>query len=1167
LRSFVHLHVHTEYSLLDGAGRLEALVKRAVDLDMPALAITDHGNMYGCVDFYRLCRQHGIKPVIGCEVYVAPRGRKDREPRLDDDPYHLVLLASDQEGYLNLMKLVSLGSLEGFYYKPRVDRELLAKHSRGLIALTACLAGEVPRRLTSGYDAAKRAAQELREVFGRDNLYLELQDNGMAAQKRVNEGLISLGQDLGIPLVVTNDVHYVRREDAKAQDVLLCIQTNKAITDPGRLRFPTSEFYMKSAQEMEELFGDYPHALANTMAVAERCQLAMEFGKILLPRYDIPKGHDAASYLRHLCQERLTLRYPSGSDEVTQRLQYELGIINRMGYAGYFLIVWDFIEYARKRGIPVGPGRGSAAGSLVAYLLGITDIDPLRYGLLFERFLNPDRITMPDMDIDFCFERRGEVIDYVVRRYGEDCVAQIITFGTMAARAAIRDVGRALGMTYADVDRVAKMVPYQGGMTLDKAMDQVQELRSLYLSDEKVRDLVDLARSLEGLPRHTSVHAAGVVISPDPLSEHVPLQRMPEGAIVTQFPMEVLERMGLLKMDFLGLRTLTVIDGAARGVSGETGQVLDIDSLPLDDEKTYAMLQRGEALGVFQLESRWVRDLLREMRPECFEDLVAAVALCRPGPMEHIPQYVENKRKTPSYLHPRLEPILRDTHGIMIYQEQIMQVAAAMAGFTLSQADLLRRAVSKKKKEMLDQQKEAFVEGCLRNGVNEKSGGEIYELIMKFANYGFNRSHAAAYALVAYRTAYLKANHPVHFMAALLTSVGGSSDKVALYVAECRRMGIQVLPPDINESDEVFTVVNHQGTKAIRFGLAAVKNVGKGAIQCVLEARKDGPFLSLTDLCERVDLRSVNKRVLESLARAGALGGMGRRSQILAGMDRALELGQDLQRQRSSGQLSFFDLDAGSFGKPAGELPDLEELPRAELLRMEKEILGIYVSGHPLLDCQEDVERIATATTAELPDLPDNSEVSIAGIVTQCKRITSKNGEPMAFVSLEDLVGSIEVVVFPKVYARCRECLEGEAAVAVKGRLDVQEEDVKVLADEVWVLGEEPAGEPENGENGEIGDVFIRLKGGSRESLARRLGQLKEVLAAHPGACPVYMRVEGGQRAVRVPQEYWVAPGAQLVSDVESLLGRGSIALSGSPPPGLKRSMAAKGRKSTPERD
>ena len=1163
MTSFVHLHVHSEYSLLDGAGPLEALVKRAVELDMPALAITDHGVMYGCVDFYRLCRQHGVHPLLGCEVYVAQRRRTDREPRVDDDPYHLLLLAENQKGYKNLVKLVSLGFLEGFYYKPRVDREALEKYSEGLIALTACLAGEVPRHLNGRhYEAAKEAASDLRSIFGRDNLFLELQDNGIEAQRRVNEGLVKIGQEMGIPLVATNDVHYVKKEDARAQDVLLCIQTNRSLGDPGRLRFPTSEFYMKSAQEMEELFGDYPHALANSLAIAERCQVELETGKFLLPSYDIPEGYDAPSYLAFLCEERLGSRYPDGGEEVRERLEYEMGVITRMGYAGYFLIVWDFIEFARRKGIPVGPGRGSAAGSLVAYLLGITDIDPLRYGLLFERFLNPDRITMPDMDIDFCFERRGEVIDYVVSKYGSDCVAQIITFGTMAARAAIRDVGRVLSMSYAEVDRVAKMVPYQVGMTLDKALDQVQDLRSLYLSDNQGRELVDLAKALEGLPRHTSVHAAGVVISPDPLADHVPLQRMPDGVVVTQFSMEALEHLGLLKMDFLGLRTLTVIDGALQGIA-KTGVSIDLASMPLDDENTYAMLQRGEALGVFQLESGWVRDLLKEMKPQCFEDLVAAVALCRPGPMEHIPQYLENKAKKPHYPHPRLEPILKDTYGIMIYQEQIMQAAAVMAGFSLSQADLLRRAVSKKKREILDQQREAFVEGCLRQGVDEKTGEEVYELIMKFANYGFNRSHAAAYALVAYRTAYLKANYPLYFMAALLTSVMASSDKVALYVSECRRMGIKVLPPCVNESGESFTVSAYQDEPAIRFGLAAVKNVGKGAIQSVLEARREGQFVSLSEFSERVDLRSVNKRVVESLIKAGAFDCLGaRRSQLLASMDCALEVGQEAQKKRLTGQISFFD--SGDAFQREDMLPDIPELPRGELLKMEKELLGLYISGHPLLERQDEVEELATATTVELVDLPDKRDVTLAGIISQCKKITAKSGEPMAFITLEDLVGAVEIVVFPKVYERCRDKILEEAVVGVSGRLDIQEEDVKVLAEEVWALGEEPLGG--TARNGEPPNVYIRF-GDVGEDFGGLLARLRALLLERQGSSPVYLTVRGEKRAVRVPREYWVDLDHQLVSDVELLLGRGSVAVSSEPADYGKRSIKSKSRKNTSKKE
>jgi DNA polymerase-3 subunit alpha len=1074
-KSFAHLHVHTMYSLLDGASRPGELMHRVKELGMSSVAITDHGVMYGVIDFYKMAKQAGVHPVIGCEVYVARRTRHDKEPRVDDDSYHLVLLAEDNRGYRNLVRLVSCASIEGFYYKPRVDHELLEEYHEGLIAMSACLSGEIPRAITDrGYEEAKRLAVWYRDVFGKDNFYLELQDNGLERQKTVNEALIRLSKDLDIPLVATNDCHYLKKGDALAQDVLLAIQTQKSVNDPGRLKFETSEFYLKSPEEMHTLFKDIPQALDNTLSIAERCQVDFEFGKHRLPKYELPEGEDAASYLRRLCFERLPERYSDPDPQVVDRLNYELDIIKRMGYPGYFLVVWDFIHYAKRNQIPVGPGRGSAAGSLVAYVLGITDIDPLRYGLLFERFLNPDRVTMPDIDIDFCVERRQEVIDYVIEKYGSDSVAQIITFGTMAARAVIRDVGRALGMPYSEVDKIAKMVPFQIGMTLDRALEIVPELRSVYTERPEIKELVDLARALEGLPRHASVHAAGVVISASPLADQVPLQKMPDGVVVTQFPMETLEELGLLKMDFLGLRTLTLIHKAVDMVNETLGEArLDPDSVSLDDPATYDLLRRGDTLGIFQLESGWVSDFLREMGPKVFEDIIATVALCRPGPMEHIPEYLANRKKGAKYPHPKLEPYLRDTHGIMIYQEQIMQVAAAVAGFSLSQADLLRRAVSKKKKEILDEQRAAFLEGCRKNGLDDESANSIYDLIMKFANYGFNRSHAAAYALVAYRTAYLKANYPVQFMAALMTSVMSSSEKVALYVNEAKKMGIDVLPPDVNSSRAEFTVVRGTGgSQSIRFGLLAVKNVGRGTIDAIVTEREShGPFRSLREFCERVSADSLNKRVLESLIKCGAFDSLGaKRSQLLAVLEQTLEAAQRVQRTRNEGQISFFDLDVFEsdvptqsssnteglgFGVMSDELPDIEDFSSKELLAMEKELLGLYVSGHPLAEYEEAIASITETSITDLADYKDGSTVIIGGVITAEKRINTKSGEPMAFVTVEDLTGSLEVVVFPKVFQKKRTIIEPDKVVAVRGNINAEEEgQPKILATDLALLEE-----------------------------------------------------------------------------------------------------------------
>ncbi|MBX6377172.1 MAG: DNA polymerase III subunit alpha, partial [Clostridia bacterium] len=983
-QEFVHLHVHSEYSLLDGAARVAELPQRARELGMAAVALTDHGVMYGAVEFYKACRQHEVRPVLGCEVYVAPRSRFDREPRVDDRPYHLVLLAEDEVGYRNLVRLVSLASLEGFYYKPRVDKELLAAHARGLVCLTGCLGGEVPRLLQEGREEeARRAAGQYLEIFGRDHFFVEVQDHGLEVERRLNPRLVALARELGVGVVATNDAHYLRRDDAAAHDVLLSIQTGKALDDPQRLRFPNDEFYLKSPEEMAERFRDLPEALVNSVAIAERCRFDFRFGEIKLPRYELPEGYDAAGYLRKLCEERFPQRYPDGPGEARERLDYELRVIEQMGYAGYFLIVWDFIHYARSRGIAVGPGRGSAAGSLVAYVLGITDIDPLRHHLLFERFLNPERVSMPDMDIDFDDQRRGEVIEYVVRKYGSDRVAQIITFGRMLARAVVRDVGRALGLGYAEVDRIAKMVPAQLGMTLERALEANPELRDAQDADPTVRRLLDLARRLEGLPRHASVHAAGVVIARDPLMEDVPLQQMADGVVVTQFPMNVLEELGLLKFDFLGLRTLSVLEETRRLVRETTGEDLDLTRLPLDDPDTYEALGRGETAGVFQLESGGMRDMLRDLRPTCIEDIIAAVALYRPGPMENIPDFVRAKHSGQVRVpHPLLEPILRDTYGILVYQEQIMQLAARMAGFSLGQADILRRAVGKKKKEVLDAQRQAFVQGCLANGHSRALAEELYDLIVKFANYGFNRSHAAAYGLLSYQTAYLKTHYPVAFMAALLTSVMDASDKVAEYVQECRRLNIAVLPPDVNASEARFAVEGG----AIRFGLAAVKNVGVAAVEAIVaERRRGGPFRSLQDFCERLDSPHLNRRALESLVKAGAFDRLGeRREVLLEALDLVLRVAQEVRARRASGQVSLFDLAGDGAAAVAAypPLPDVEPVPETRRLAWEKEVLGLYLSGHPLAERAHLLEGQVDLPVSGLAERPEGSEVRVGGLLT-----------------------------------------------------------------------------------------------------------------------------------------------------------------------------------------
>lgn len=1127
--NFVHLHVHTEYSLLDGASRIGDLISLAKKSAMPAIAITDHGAMYGVIDFYKTCKRMDIKPIIGCEVYMAKRTRSDKTAKIDDEPYHLVLLAETKEGYKNLLKLVSLGYIEGFYYKPRIDFELLSRHSKGLIGLSGCLAGQIPSLISGGdVKAATDVAATLRDILGRENFFLEFQDHGLPEQHSVNEALLKIARELDLGIVATNDSHYNERKDAEAHDILLCIQTGKTIRDEKRLRFPNDEFYLKSGEEMEAIFSGLPEAILNTLLIAERCNVELEFGSVHLPDYELPEGYDANDFLRELCYQRFRRRFPEGSEQALGRLEYELDVIEKMGYAGYFLIVWDFIEYAKQKGIPVGPGRGSAAGSLVAYVLGITDVDPLKYGLLFERFLNPERVTMPDMDIDFCFERRQEVIDYVIQKYGQQCVAQIITFGTMAARAAIRDVGRALSMPYSQVDRIAKMVPFQQGMTLERALEVAPDLHQIYEMDSQVRRLIDLAKSVEGLPRHASVHAAGVVISGKPLWDYVPLQRMSDGTVVTQFTMEGLEELGLLKMDFLGLRTLTVLHDTLAIIGQTRGVEVRLDEVPFDDPNTYRLLGEGETLGIFQLESGWVRETLRELKPSRFEDLIALVALCRPGPMENIPAFIENKRGSPRYPHPMLEPILRETYGVIVYQEQVMQAVSAVAGFSLGQADILRRGMGKKKPELIAAMKEDFMTGAQRNGIPAETAEEIFQLIDRFAGYGFNKSHAAAYALIAYRASYLKANYPKEYMAALLTSVTNSTDKVGLYVEECRRMNIEVLPPDINESFEKFTVVE----AGIRFGIAGVKNVGHGAIASIIEARKSGPFRSLRDVCERVDTRLLNKRALESLIKAGAFDSLGvRRSQLLSVLDHVIEQSQQSRRRRHDfkGQTSFFDLvDDVDFGKPTDSLPDMEEFPRDKLLAMEKEVLGLYVSGHPLRNFSRELAERTTVRLGSIDEVEDGKDVTVGGLINTTKVIVTKNGERMLFATVEDLTGSVEVTVFPKVYERFSQYLKSDALVVVKGRVSQQEERVKVIADEVSPLTS-------------LSTMFITIE--KNAGKPRVLEELKAVLTNYPGNSPVYLFFPDAGKVVSVDSRYWVGISEQLIREVEGLLGKGSVLL------------------------
>ncbi len=1084
---FVHLHVHTEYSLLDGANRIPDLIARTAELGMNSIAITDHGVMYGVVDFYKTAKKNGIKPILGCEVYTAKRKRFDKQPGLDADQGHLVLLARNNEGYKNLMKIVSIGFTEGFYYKPRIDTDVLRRYSGGITALSACLSGDVPKAILEGdYSKARKLALDYNEIFGQGNFFLELQSNGIEEQNLVNQNLIKLSRETGIPLAATNDAHYLRREDAKAHEVLLCIQTGKKITDEDRMKFSTDDFYIKTPEEMTAAFKNIPEALENTVKIAESCNVELEFNKLHLPQFEVPEGREPFEYLTCLCYEGLKRLYGdnAANPEYTQRLEYELQVIRQMGYVDYFLIVWDFIKYAKDNGIMVGPGRGSAAGSLTSYSLGITSIDPLKYNLLFERFLNPERVTMPDIDIDFCYERRQEVIDYVVRKYGDDRVAQIITFGTMAARAAIRDVGRALDIPYGDVDQIAKMIPFQIGMNIDKALELNPELKMKVEEDDKAAELINTARLLEGMPRHASTHAAGVVISKDPITEYVPLQKNDE-SVTTQFTMGLLEELGLLKMDFLGLRTLTVIRDAIELIFKDYGIQIDIEKLNMEDVDVYKMIGEGKTSGVFQLESAGMTQFMKELQPETLEDVIAGISLYRPGPMESIPRYIRYKNHPGeiTYEHILLEKILDVTYGCMVYQEQVMQIVRELGGYSYGRSDLVRRAMSKKKHDVMQKERENFihgivdeegtilVRGAVRNGVDEKSANRIFDQMMDFASYAFNKSHAAAYAVVAYQTAWLKYYYPVEFMAASLNSFLGTSDKVSYYVHECKQMGIEVLPPDVNESDVKFTVIN----KKIRFGMAAVKNVGESAVGELIRERNDkGPFKSFGDFCERIGSKDFNKRCVESLIKCGAFDSFGiYRSKMMAVYEKLLEGAQQSRKSKLEGQLSLFEIPGEVQSMKTEEsYPQLNEFTPRMLLSMEKEMLGLYVSGHPLDEYEEEIEEQTTinssdfadtetegietandASAANMKNLIDGRLVTIGGIITEKKAKTTKNNNLMAFVTLEDLYGSIEIIVFPNVLTRYGDLLINENAVFVDGRLSIREEEQpKIICESVRMI-------------------------------------------------------------------------------------------------------------------
>lgn len=1108
---------------------------------MSALAITDHGNMFGAIEFYELCKDAGIKPIIGCEAYIAPGSRFEKSSHgIQDSSYHLVLLAKDIEGYKNLMKLVSLGYLEGFYYKPRIDKELLAENSKGLICLSACLKSEVSHLILSNQvEQAYKAADEFNNIFGKDNFYLEIMDHNLKEQKIVNKHLLKMAKDLSIGLVATNDFHYLQKTHAFAHEVLMGIGTQKTISDPERMRFGTEEFYFKNSDEMIKLFKDIPEAIANTLKIADMCNMELDLSKYHLPHFNVPNGKTHERYLKELVEDGLKKRYHEITEEIRERVSHELKIIQDSGFISYFLITWDFIRYAKENNIAVGPGRGSAAGSVVSYALGITDIDPLPYGLLFERFLNPERVTMPDIDIDFCYERRDEVIQYVRQKYGEDNVAQIITFGKMQAKAVIRDVARVMDFTYADADHIAKLIPNELNIKLADAIEQEPELMTMYKSDEKITQLIDTALILEGVTRHASTHAAGVVISEDGLFNYVPLFKQGDGQVITAYAMTSLEKIGLLKMDFLGLRTLTVIQETVKIVKRTQGIDIDMNNIPLDDKKPYDMLSEGDSIGVFQVESRGMRDILRKLKPSVFEDIIALLALYRPGPIGSgmVDDFIDRRhgRLKVKYDHQLLEDILKSTYGIILYQEQVMQIVSRLAGFSLSHADLLRRAIGKKKAGILQQQREAFVSGCLNNNIEQKIADKIFNLIEYFSNYGFNKSHSTAYALISYRTAYLKARYPVEFMAALLTSERENTDKVALYIDESAHMGINILPPDINESFAHFTVIKG----AIRFGLAAVKNVGSGAIESIVEARKKrGLFKDIYDFCEHVDLRLVNRKVIESLIKCGAMDCFNlRRSQLTAMLDHALDVAGVLQRDRLSGQYSLFDnFEADDqFKNHFQQIPDVDEWPQPQLLAFEKALLGFYISSHPLAQYENTLKLYVSADTEKLGSLKDGDMVTIGGIISKIRfTFTKKTSEKMAILRLEDLKGNTEVIVFPRSFKNSEAHIHEDEIVLIKGRVNLREEVPKIFAEEILSIDEAMV---------KYAQAFILVL--NREDInTETLNKIVAVLFKYRGEVRVQLlfKMSGGKVVqMEAGRDMCVTPSDELVKELKGLIGTGSV--------------------------
>lgn len=1148
---FTHLHLHTQYSLLDGSGKIHEMVLRAKELGMDSLAITDHGVMYGVIEFYKACLSEDIKPIIGCEVYVAPNSRFDREPGATEDRYHhLVLLAENNIGYQNLMKIVSAGFLEGFYYKPRIDKEVLRRYSEGIIALSACLGGEVAGNLRRGfYEEAKKAALTYRDIFGENNFFLELQDHGIPEQKTVNQGLIRLSKETGIKLVATNDVHYIYAEDAESHDILLCIQTQKKVTDENRMKYEGGQYYLKSPEEMYQIFPYAKEALENTYEIAKRCNVTITFGEYKLPVYPVPAPYTSFEYLKQLCTEGLKERYKEVTKELWNRLEYELETINNMGFVDYFLIVWDFIKYAKDNGIMVGPGRGSAAGSIVSYALKITDIDPIKYNLLFERFLNPERLTMPDIDIDFCFERRQEVIDYVTNKYGKDKVVQIVTFGTMAARAVIRDVGRALDMPYAQVDTVAKMIPNELGITIERALKINPDLSKLYETDEEIKRLIDMSKRLEGLPRHTSMHAAGVVIGKDSIVEYVPLSRAADDTITTQFPMVTLEELGLLKMDFLGLRTLTVIQNAVNLINKNRSEndKLKLEEIDYNDSKVYEMIGSGKTEGVFQLESTGMKNFMKELKPCNLEDIIAGIALYRPGPMDFIPKYIQGKNNagTITYDCPQLEHILAPTYGCIVYQEQVMQIVRELAGYSYGRSDLVRRAMAKKKEEIMIKERQTFIygneiegiPGCVKNGIPEAVANKIFDEMLDFAKYAFNKSHAAAYAVVAYQTAYLKCHYPVEFMAALMTSVIDNPGKVSQYIYSCRQMNIPILPPDINTGDVVFTV--HDG--AIRYALSAIKGIGRPVIEALVAEREaHGPYTSLKNFASRLSGKEVNKRTIESFIKAGAFSNIhSNRRQLMLCYVQILDQIAEEKKSNLAGQMSLFDFaDKDEKQEYDFHYPDVEEYSKEELLAFEKEVLGIYVSGHPLDDYKEKISKNVTGYSYDFivdeetgkTKVEDGSLYVIGGMITSKTVKTTRNNGIMAFITLEDLFGSVEVIIFPKDFEKYKSILEIDNKVFIRGRATTEEDkDAKLICQEIIPFDAVPR------------EIWIRFADLSEYLKAEK--ELFKILEEYGGNDTVVIYCEKEKAMKRLPKSMNVKADSDLISRLNQIYSEKNIRL------------------------